>query len=103
MLLKQLLDNACKAVGSRSHGRIEVGRAPAGEPAVYFVRDNGTGFDMGYADQLFRPFQHPGPGTDTCGAGIGLVLAKRIVRRHGGFIWAEGAVAEGATFYFTLN
>jgi light-regulated signal transduction histidine kinase (bacteriophytochrome) len=102
-LLKILLDNAWKAVGSRPHGRIEVGKAPAGQPTVYFVRDNGVGFDMGYADQLFRPFQPSGSGTDRSALGISLVLAKRIVRRHGGFIWAEGAIGKGATFHFTLR
>jgi light-regulated signal transduction histidine kinase (bacteriophytochrome) len=101
-LLKILLDNAWKAVGSRPHGRVEVGTTPAGQPPVYFVRDNGVGFDMRYADQLFRPFQYLGPGTDPFGAGIGLALAKRIVRRHGGFIWAEGTVGRGAAFYFTV-
>lgn len=98
ILLTNLLDNAWKFTRQRPQARIEVGRTRNG---VYFVRDNGLGFDMEYVDRLFVPF-HRLHGTEFEGTGIGLAIAKRVVTRHGGRIWVEAAPDRGATFYFTL-
>jgi light-regulated signal transduction histidine kinase (bacteriophytochrome) len=96
-----LLQNAWKFTRGREPARIEVGVQPAAPP-VYFVRDNGVGFDMRYAGKLFEPFQRLHSEKEFEGAGIGLATAQRIVRRHGGRIWVEAAPDSGATFYFTL-
>jgi light-regulated signal transduction histidine kinase (bacteriophytochrome) len=100
--LEALLQNALKFTRPREPARIEVGVQPAASP-VYFVRDNGVGFDMRYADKLFKPFQRLHSEREFEGAGIGLATAQRIVRRHGGRIWVEAAPDNGATFYFTLS
>jgi light-regulated signal transduction histidine kinase (bacteriophytochrome) len=100
--LDALLQNAWKFTRGRHPARIEVGVQSAAPP-VYFVRDNGVGFDMHYAGKLFSPFQRMHPEREFEGVGIGLAAAQRIIRRHGGRIWAEAAADNGATFYFTLQ
>ena len=104
--LEALLQNAWKFTRGRAPARIEIGVQPATVPAtppVYFVRDNGVGFDMRYVDKLFKPFQRLHTEKEFEGVGIGLAAAQRIVRRHGGRIWAEGTVDGGTTVYFTLR
>jgi len=99
--LEALLHNAWKFTRDRDPARIEVGVQP-GIPAVYFVRDNGVGFDTRYAGKLFSPFQRLHSEREFAGAGIGLAAAQGIIRRHGGRVWAQAAPDRGATFYFTL-
>ncbi|MEO7329874.1 MAG: PAS domain S-box protein [Minicystis sp.] len=101
-LLENLLANAWKFSGRTAAARIEVGAIDASGERAFFVRDNGAGFDMAHAGKLFTPFQRLHTVREFAGTGIGLATAQRIVRRHGGRIWAEGAVGCGATFYFTL-
>jgi signal transduction histidine kinase len=102
ILLANLVNNAWKFTGSEKAPKIEVGtEIVEGEYRVY-VRDNGVGFDMIYVHRLFGAFQRLHSQSDFEGAGIGLATARRIINRHGGRIWAEGAVGVGATFYFVL-
>jgi len=101
VVLANLLGNAYKYSAQQEEALIEFGRA-GGEPGVYFVRDNGAGFEMSEAERLFAPFQRLHPDGEFQGFGIGLATVQRIIQRHGGRIWPEGAVGQGATFYFTL-
>lgn len=100
-MLQNLIGNAWKFTRQRESAHIEVGQAESEHP-TFFVRDNGAGFDMRHAEKLFAPFQRLHAPSDYEGTGIGLATVQRIVRRHGGRIWAEGAENAGATFYFTL-
>ncbi|MGI0485225.1 sensor histidine kinase [Pantanalinema rosaneae CENA516] len=103
VLLLNLLDNAWKFTSKRSQAQIEFGTTEdSSGKLLYFVCDNGTGFDMTYADKLFGAFQRLHSVQEFSGTGIGLATAQRIVHRHGGQIWGEGEVDRGATFFFTL-
>lgn len=103
-VLQNLVENAWKFTSGPDEALIEFGTAPARDAAVCcYVHDDGAGFDPGYAGKLFQPFQRLHAVSDFPGTGMGLASVKQIVDRHGGRSWAEGAVGEGATFYFTLN
>jgi DNA-binding response OmpR family regulator len=102
ILLDNLLGNAWKFTSHADPARIEVGREDQRGDAVYFVRDNGAGFDMSQADRLFTPFQRLHSEGEFSGTGIGLATVRRIIERHGGKIWAEGSIGGGAKISFTL-
>lgn len=101
--LENLLSNAAKFTGTRSHAKVEFGSYEQSGNVVYYIRDNGVGFDMSYADKLFIPFQRLHSAQEFPGNGIGLVTVHRIIAHHGGHIWAESKLDEGATFCFTLE
>ena len=103
VVIENLLGNAWKFTGQKEEATIEFGAAEVEGRAAFFIRDNGAGFDMTYADKLFSTFQRLHQDKDFPGTGIGLSLVKRIVVRHGGSVWAEGEVGRGATFWFTLH
>jgi len=103
MALTNLLENAWKYTGKCDNARIEFGAVQRDGAKTYFVKDNGVGFDMQYAGKLFQPFQRLHSERDYAGTGIGLAIVQRIIRRHGGKIWAESEKGKGATFYFTLS
>ena len=102
ILIDNLLGNAWKYTTKRDQPTIEFGQRPYRNRLTYFVRDNGAGFDMAHADNLFRPFMRLHTADDFPGTGIGLATARRIIDRHDGHIWAESVVGQGATFYFDL-
>jgi PAS domain S-box-containing protein len=101
--LENLLSNAWKFTGKREHAVISVGAVDQPGGRVFFVRDNGAGFDMRYVEKLFDPFQRLHPTAEFEGSGIGLAIVHRIVSRHGGRIWAESEPGKGSAFFFTFT
>jgi hypothetical protein len=98
-----LLENAWKFTAREPLARLEFGMTTIAGETAYFIRDNGAGFDMAYVDRLFGPFQRLHLATEFPGSGIGLATVQRIIHRHGGRVWAEGMVGQGATFHFTIG
>jgi signal transduction histidine kinase len=103
IVLENLLGNAWKFTAKQPKAQIACGQERQRDEIIFYVRDNGAGFDMAYADQLFAPFQRLHRDTEFEGTGIGLATVHRIIARHGGRIWAGAAVDQGATFFFTLG
>jgi PAS domain S-box-containing protein len=102
-VVTNLVTNAFKYTGKVGHPCVDVGSVDHDGTTVYYVRDNGAGFDMRYADKLFQVFQRLHTPEEFDGTGIGLAVVQRVIGRHGGRVWAEGRVGEGATFFFTLG
>jgi PAS domain S-box-containing protein len=103
IVLTNLVDNACKFTGTRKTAIITIGKMILGGEDVFFIRDNGVGFNMAHTKKLFGAFQRMHKASDFPGTGVGMATAHRIIQRHGGRIWAEAYVDEGATFYFTIG
>jgi len=97
-----LLSNAVKYSSACAEPMIEIGGDINNKENIYYVKDNGAGFDMQYYDKLFSVFQRLHRPEDFPGTGVGLAIVNRVITRHGGRVWAEGKVNDGATFYFTL-
>jgi light-regulated signal transduction histidine kinase (bacteriophytochrome) len=102
VVLENLLGNAWKFSSKTSEARVQCGVEAGSRGSTYFVRDNGAGFDMAYAERLFNPFQRLHTEQEFSGTGIGLATVQRVIDRHGGRVWAHGEVGKGATVYFTL-
>ena len=103
VVLQNLLQNAWKFTARSPQPEVEFGSLQKDGKTAYYVRDNGVGFDMAYADKLFKPFQRLHAREQFEGTGIGLATVQRIIKRHEGRVWAEGAVGKGASFYFSLD
>jgi len=103
IVMENLLGNAWKFTGKRTHARIDVGMVKEEAETIYFVRDNGAGFDMDYRDKLLGALQRLHDASEFPGSGIGLATVERVIHRHGGRIWAESVAGKGSTFYFTLG
>lgn len=103
IVIDNLINNALKYSQHETHAEIEFGVFDAKNAQTYFIKDNGAGFDMRHQDKLFQVFQRLHRNKDYTGNGIGLATVQRILQRHGGDIWAESEVDQGATFYFTLT
>lgn len=101
--LGNLLGNAWKYTEKTAHPLIEFGAFEKDGRRIFFVKDNGVGFDMGQSDKLFEPFQRLHSEKEFKGTGVGLAIVERAIKRHGGKVWAEGEMGKGATIYFTLN
>jgi light-regulated signal transduction histidine kinase (bacteriophytochrome) len=103
IVMDNLLRNAWKYTSHHEQARIEFGVETKNERTIYFVSDDGSGFDQRSVDRLFQPFQRLHSSEEFTGNGIGLATVRRIIERHGGEVWAQGDIERGATFYFTLG